>query len=199
MAKNSLFAKLLRSPWWLSFGIAVVLALVASALLPAHLRVVGALSGFPFVVVAAMAAKRQWRLPSEALVAKTLQAVGALGWVDFARLLEESFRRSGYAVRRGSAPSVDFELERQGRRLLVSARRWKSARTGVEVLRALQAARESSGADDALCICPGELTDSAQPFASAQGIQIWGATELTQALRGLPLPPIPPIPPSTPR
>ena len=192
MAKNSLFAKLLRSPWWLSFGIAVVLALVASALLPAQLRVVGALSGFPFVVVAAVAAKRQWRLPSEALVNKTMQAVGALAWGDFAQLLEASFRRSGYAVQRGSAPSVDFELVRQGRRLLVSARRWKSARTGVEVLRALQAAREASGADDALCICPGELTDSARPFAAAQLIQIWGATELTQALRGLPLPPIQP-------
>jgi hypothetical protein len=31
MAKNSLFATLLRSPWWVSIALAVVLALLAGA------------------------------------------------------------------------------------------------------------------------------------------------------------------------
>jgi restriction system protein len=44
MAKNSLFAVLLRSPWWISAAIAVVLAVLALALLPADYRVVGAVS-----------------------------------------------------------------------------------------------------------------------------------------------------------
>ena len=35
MAPNSVFAVLLRSPWWVSLAIAAALALAAAALLPA--------------------------------------------------------------------------------------------------------------------------------------------------------------------
>jgi len=34
LPRNSLFAMLLRSPWWISFAVAGVLSLVAMALLP---------------------------------------------------------------------------------------------------------------------------------------------------------------------
>ena len=187
MAKNSLFAVLLRSPWWISLALAAVLALVAAALLPVGYRAVGALSTLPFVVIAGIAASRQARLPSAAQVVSTQQALGAMAWPEFAALLEQAFRRDGYAVQPGGAAGVDFELERQGRRMLVGARRWKSARTGVEALRALQTARESSGAADALHIGLGNLTDQATPFAAEHRIAVWRAPELAQALRGLPL------------
>jgi restriction system protein len=191
MAKNSLFATLLRSPWWVSIAIAAVLALLALALLPADYRVAGALSTFPFVVIAAIAAYRQWRLPSAARVSETAEAVGTMAWPAFAKLLEEAFRRDGYTVQHGTVTVVDFELERKGRKMLVCARRWKSARTGLESLRALQAAREANDAPDALYIGLGELTDNARPFAAEHRIAIWQAAELAQALRGLPLRPTP--------
>ena len=69
----------------------------------------------------------------------------------------------------------------------VAARRWKSARTGLEALRPLQAAREASGAADALYIGLGELTDTARPFAATHRIAIWQVGEVALALRGLPL------------
>jgi restriction system protein len=191
MAKNSLFATLLRSPWWVSIAIAAVLALLALALLPTDYRVAGALSTFPFVVIAAIAAYRQWRLPSAARVSETVEAVGTMAWPAFAKLLEEAFRRDGYTVQNGTVTAVDFELERKGRKMLVCARRWKSARTGLESLRALQAAREANDASDALYIGLGELTDNAHPFAAEHRIAIWQAAELAQALRGLPLRPTP--------
>ena len=187
MAKNSLFAVLLRSPWWISALIALVLALLALALLPERFRVVGALSGLPFGVIAAIAAVRQWRLPSAARVAQTQQALATLAWPAFAALLEQAFRRDGYTVQRGSVAGVDFELERQGRRMLVSARRWQSAHTGLEVLRALQAAREAAEAADALCIGLGAVSDNAAAFSAAQRIAVWQLDELAFALRGLPL------------
>jgi restriction system protein len=189
MAKNSLFAILLRSPWWVSFAIAAVLALVAAALLPAELRIVGALSGLPFVGIGALALYRQSRLPSAARVAQTRAALGTMAWPAFAVLLEAAFRRDGYTVQAGATAAVDFVLERQGRTMVVGARRWKSARTGLDALRALQAARESADAFDALYIGLGELTDNARPFAAEQRIQVWQDAELAQALRGLPLPP----------
>ncbi len=56
MAEKSLFATLLRSPWWVSLAIAAVLALLAMSLLPPDYKVVGATSGFPFLVIAVIAA-----------------------------------------------------------------------------------------------------------------------------------------------
>jgi restriction system protein len=189
MAKNSLFAVLLRSPWWVSLCVAAVLALLAMALLPAAYRSVGALGALPFVVISVIAGFRQARLPSEARVLATQQAVGAMAWPEFARLLEQAFTRDGYAVQRGTLDGVvDFELERQGRRMLVCARRWKSARTGLEVLRALQSAREEIGVPDALCISLGDLTDTARPYAVQHAIAIWRLDEIALALRGLALP-----------
>ena len=187
MAKNSLFAVLLRSPWWISVVIALALGLLSFALLPEQFRVVGALSALPFVVIGVMAARRQWHLPSTARVAETHSALAAMAWPEFAALLEQSFRRDGYTVEPGGAAAVDFTLERKGRRTLVCARRWKSARTGLEALRALQAAREPSDPPDALYIGLGSLTDTARSFAAEHRVAIWQAAELALALRGLPL------------
>ena len=188
MAKNSLFAVLLRSPWWISLAIALALGAASFALLPDKLREVGALSGTPFVVIAFLALRRQWHLPSAARVAEVHAALGALAWPAFAALLEQSFAREGHAVERSDTAGYDLALERKGRRLLVSARRWKSARTGLEALRALQAAREKDDdAPDALYIGLAELSDTARAFAAEQRITIWQAGELAQALRGLPL------------
>lgn len=187
MAKNSLFAILLRSPWWISLLIALGLAALSFALLPADFRGVGVLSGLPFLVLSAVAAHRQWHVPSAARVAQTEQAISAMPWAAFAALLEQAFRRDGYTVSRGKSEAYDFELERQGRRTVVSARRWKSARTGQEVLRALQAARDSREADEALYIGLAPLSDNAIPYAREQRITVWQAQELAQTLRGLAL------------
>ena len=192
MAQNSLFAILLRSPWWISLLLAVLLGVAGFALLPEQFRVVGALSGLPFAVIAVMAAHRQWQRPSAERVAQTQQALAAMPWPAFSALLEQAFRRDGYTVQRGSTAAVDFELERQGRRTFVSARRWKSARTGLEVLRLLQAARDAADASEALYIGLGPLSDSALPFAAANRMQVWHAPELAHALRGLPLGAAPP-------
>ena len=187
MAENSLFAILLRNPWWLSLAIAGVMALLALALLPAEWRVVGATSGLPFAVIAVMAAWRQRRLPSAARVEQVHAAASAMAWPAFADLLEQAFRRDGYAVQRRTEGAVDFVLEREGRRTLVAARRWKSARMGLDVLRALQAAREASddAITEAVVVGLGELSDTARSFASQQRIAVWQAAELAQALRGI--------------
>lgn len=186
MPKNSLFSVLLRSPWWVSTLIGSVLVLVAMALLPQKFKLVGALGALPFFVISALAAKRQWHLPSAKQVAQLTETVSALGWPAFAKQLQGSFERDGWTVHMGKREPVDFRLERAGRQLVVHARRWKSARIGLEPLRALQAAREDAGASDALCICLGELSDTARPFASKNRIAVWRADELAQALHGRP-------------
>ena len=187
MAKNSLFAVLLRSPWWISVVIALALGMLGATVLPDRYRVAGALSGLPFAVIGVLAARRQWRLPSAARVAQTQQALARMTWPAFALMLEQAFKRDGYTVQRGASAPADFQLERAGRRMLVCARRWKSARIGLQDLRALQAARKAEDVSDALYISLGELSDNAQPFAAEHGITIWQAAELAHALRDMPM------------
>jgi restriction system protein len=188
MAKNSLFAILMRSRWWISAGIAAVLSLLAAAFMPEGYKVAGALSSFPFVVIAAMAAWRQRHAPSAARIQETAQALSTLPWAAFAGLLEQAFKRDGYVVKRRNSAAADFELQRNGKTLLVAAKRWKAANAGLEPLRELQAAREASQAD-ALWVGLGELSDSAKAYAAQHRIAVWQLAELAEALRGLELAP----------
>ena len=78
MAEKSLFAVLLRSPWWISFVVVGLITLASGALLPREYFVVGALSSFPIFVVGCIAAWRQLRAPSPDRVAEILDAVNSM-------------------------------------------------------------------------------------------------------------------------
>jgi restriction system protein len=185
MAKNSPFAILLRSPAWISFAIAVGLGAAAMALLPAAYRAIGATAGLPFAVIGAIAAWRQWQQPGAAEIERTRAAVAGMAWPAFADLLEQAFRRDGLAVTRGDGRAWDFELESNGQRTRVAARRWKSAQIGLDTLRALQKAREADDVAGARVIGLGALSDAALAFAREQGIEVWQAPELARALHRL--------------
>ena len=83
MSENSLFALLLRSPWWISMVVVALIALASRALLPEPYVVFGVMGGFPFLVIGIMAAWRQWHAPSPARMAEVLKAAGAMSWRDF--------------------------------------------------------------------------------------------------------------------
>lgn len=188
MAQNSLFAVLLRSPWWISFGIAAGFAAVAQALLPEQFRTVGTLGGLPFVVIGFIALGRQWRAPSAARSQAILDAAGRMGWADFCRALEDAFARDGFLVERLPGGAADLLLRRGGRTSLVAAKRWKAARHGEENLQALQAATAAHDASHSVYVALGELSPNAQRFAKANGIEVVQGPALVQLLRDLPLP-----------
>jgi len=183
MAEKSLFAVLLRSPWWISLAIAVVIAGAAKALLPPQYFVFGALGGFPFVVIALITLGRQLRAPSTAHVAATLAQIGAMSWRDFSVALEQGLAREGFEAKRLDMAAADFELFKGGRTVLLSGKRWKAARLGLEPFQALEAARKARDADSCICITTGEVTDQARAFAAAHQIRVIQGTELAQLLR----------------
>jgi len=187
MAERSLFAVLLRSSWWISLALAAGFALVARLVLPADLFWFGAMGGLPFVVIAVMAARRQLREPGAALVQRTLDAVRAMAWREFAAVLQTAWQREGFDVDRfqgTSDPGADLALTKAGVTTLVLARRWKAANLGVEPLRELKAAIDKAGARDGLVVVLGELTPQAARFAAENGIRLYGAPELAKLLQG---------------
>jgi restriction system protein len=181
MAENSLFAVLLRSSWWISAAVAVGIAGIAYALLPADYRLAGSFGALPFAAIAVWTLVKQLRAPSSSRVGRTLDAVRAMPWSEFGGALEAAWRREGYAVARSSG-AADFELSRDGRMVVVGARRWKVARTGVEPLRDLAKARAAREAHEAVWVTAGELTDQARAFAASERMRILAGADLARLL-----------------
>jgi len=181
MSENSLFAILIRSSWWISFALAVVIALVAYYLVPMQFKVAIFATAFPFVVTGFIAAWRQIRVPGAARVEATMGVLNAMSWRDFSALMEQAFQRDGFVVTRSNG-AADLVLVKAGRTSLVSCKRWKAASHGLEPLRELKAARRAQEAQEAIYVCIGSLTDNARQFALDNKVKLMQGVELTQLL-----------------
>lgn len=177
MSEKSLFAVLLRSPWWISFLLVAVIALLAGALLPKEYAGVGMLGGFPFFVIGCMAMWRQRNLPSTAEVEKGMSMLSSIGWRDFSALLETAFTRQGYTVKHLNG-AADMQLEKRGVLTVVSAKRWKAAAFGVESLRELVAVRDALEARNCVCITLGQVSAKANEYAEQNRITLISDADL---------------------
>lgn len=190
MAPNSLFAVLLRSPWWISIGIAIAFVAASKALLPDQYWIFGAMGGFPILVIGLIALWQQLQAPSAQKTEAILNAVSAMSWRDFAHALEQAWQRDGYAVQRIEG-AADFVLTRQGKTAVVAAKRWKAAKPGVEALQELHAAMQTRGASECQYVTLGTLSDNAQRFARTHQVKLVQAPALVLLLRHLPAAPTP--------
>jgi restriction system protein len=180
MHRNSLFAVLLRSPWWMS-------ALVAAGIFGAvrfFLAVeYAAFAASPFIVITLYVAWKQLRAPSAGRIARTLERISAMSREEFTAALEAGWREQGYEVVRAKGAQADLELRRAGRLSLVGCRRWKAASTGVEPLRELHAAGRAREAQELVYVAAGEITAQARTFAQANAIRLVHGAELAGLVR----------------
>jgi restriction system protein len=183
MNKNSLFAVLLRSPWWVSIAVAAAIFSLARMLLPEAYALYGIFASLPFIVIGGYAGWQQLRAPSAARIDATLESMRALSWDAFSAALEDAYRRDGYGVTRLNINGADLELSKSGRVSLVGCKRWKVARTGIEPLRDLEAARQAREAQECIYVAAGEITDNASAFASEKNIQLLHGAGLAKLLR----------------
>ena len=181
MNENSLFAILLRASFLWSFLIAGCMIAVMMAVLPEAYRVVGILSGLPFVVIGCIAAWRQLRAPSAARIERTAEAVRRMSWNEFRQALSDAYRREGFDVQPAEG-AADFELRKEWRRSLVSCKRWKVGRTGVEPLRDLVKAKEAREAHECMYVAVGDISDNAREFAKKNGVVLIGPAELARIM-----------------
>ena len=182
MSEKSLFAALLRAPWWVSFLVMLAVALVAGALLPDAYKTAGMLGAFPFLVIGVMAAWRQRNAISASRIQELLEQARGMGWRDFSVLVEEALRQQGFVVARLTDGPADFQIEKNGRVTLVSAKRWKAATVGAEHLRELLAARESRDAFSCTCMSLGIFSQAAIDLANNSPMQLLGAANIAQLM-----------------
>lgn len=178
MHENSLFAILLRSQWWVSALVAVVLTAGLRLVIP---DLYAFFAGLPFAVIAVAVAWKQLRAPSEAKIAETIAVIRGMSWDEFSSALEDSFRRDGYTVNR-IAGHADLELVRGSRITLVACKRWKAGRIGTDPLRDLAAMRKARDAYDCTYVATGEVTAQARTFARDHNIQILEGAELAKKI-----------------
>lgn len=186
MAEKSMFAILLRSPWWVSIAIVVAFALVARAVLPEQYVVFGAMGGFPFLVIGVITAVKQFRALSPTQVANVLEALAAMNWRDFSGALERAYAKQGFAVSSQGDDTTDLVLTRDGRTTLVTGKRWKAANHGVEPLRALHKSRQARDASQCVYITLGDVGDKARRFAADNKVELLYGARLAQLLGELP-------------
>ena len=170
MAENSLFAILMRNPWWISMLIVIIFCLLCLAILPKDLRIFGMMGTFPFFITGIVAFKRQWGKPKPAAVEAELTRLSALNWRDFSAELEAKLVKQGFEVTRLNSGVADFKLEKGGHVTLVTAKRYKAATHGVEALQALVTQQEAQGADKAMNVCLSAVTAQAAKFAKEKGV-----------------------------
>jgi restriction system protein len=184
MSPNSLFAVLLRSPWWASLLIVLVFVLASIALLPAEYRPLGMTGALPLLGIGLYRAWQQWQAPSPKRVAETLERAAAMPWREFSAVLQQVFQRQGFEVAVLPGPGADLQLSKAGRSSLVSCKRWKAASHGIDALRELATARQKLEADACSYISLGPVSDQAQSFAKANGITLVSGQELAGLMLG---------------
>jgi len=180
LPKNSLFAILLRSRWWVSVLAALGMFALVRVFFGAGYAAAAAL---PFLVIGMYAAFQQLRLPSPKRIAAALERARALPWDGFTAALEDAFRREGYGVTRMDGVA-DLHLVNQGFVTLVACKRWKAMRTGVEPLREFDAATAERGAHYRIYVATGEVTDTARKYAQEKKIRLIEQEELARLLAG---------------
>ena len=177
MSKNSLFAILLRSHWWISLLVALFIVLLARLVVPEAYASYALSFAVPFVVIAAIAAWKQRHVPGEAQVRALVERVSSLSWTEFSSVLEDAYRRQGGVVTRLEG-GADLQVERSRRVSVVSARRWKAASHGLPALRELVAERERRGAHEAVYVALNPLSEKGLLYAREHGVVVADAAAL---------------------
>ena len=175
---NSLFAILIRSPFWVSLAIAVATYAIAQHWLP---PLFAAATTVPWLATMGFAIHRQIRTPSAKRVAKTLETLAAMQWPQFSAVISDVFRGEGYTVGEPHMGPVTFALERNGYTTLAGCRRWKVGQTGIPPLRELADAAAARNARDCIYVTTGTFTDNAVAFAREKKIRLLHGAELAQA------------------
>ncbi len=182
MRKNSLFGRLLRSPWWVSVLIGLAISAIVPAILVAKYAHFGVFIAMPFFVIGIIRAFRQRGEPRRRDVEMVEQTVGAMSPREFSGVLSAALSQDGYAVTPSKAKGVDLELDDDGKISLLSCRRFKVANSGLGPLRALVAAGDKHESVQLIYITVLDVSPDVQAYADEHKIQIVGLDALTKQI-----------------
>lgn len=184
LSKNSLFAILLRSPWWYSTLIALSFIAISGIVAGGQYLFLGIFSSLPFFGIAGTAAYRQFQQPSQKRVLQVAEQARSMPGAQIADKIASGYKESRYESEAFKGNAADLELTRGHRKLLLSSRRFKAANTGIEPLKQLVAAGEKVEATGYLYVTLGDISAAARDYARQNDIEFIQADRLAAFFDG---------------
>ena len=98
----------------------------------------------------------------------------------------EAYRRKGYRVTEfgggGADGGVDLVLRKDGEKLLVQCKRWKTKSVDVKIVRELFGVMAAEGASGGVVISSGTFTREARDFASGKPLELIDGPQLVETI-----------------
>jgi len=135
---------------------------------------------------------RAWRERRLVRRLRSLDQLRAMNWSDLEILTRRLFEQQGYHATRlggeGADGGVDIVLRRQGMRILVQCKQWKTRQVGVGVVRELLGVVTLHRADGGIIVTCGVFTKEARDFARLSRLQLIDGLSLLDMARDTPSP-----------
>jgi restriction system protein len=151
------------------------------------LSILSPIIGIVLLAAAGVSAFRSMERGQMLEAQKDLDTLKELSWREFEELVGESFRRRGYFVLEnpgaGADGGVDLRLRKDGQKIYVQCKHWKTRRVGVSVVRELYGVISDKGADEGIVVTYGRFTPEAVSFASDKPIRLIGGERLIKMIR----------------
>ncbi|MFK7967166.1 MAG: restriction endonuclease [Burkholderiaceae bacterium] len=182
MAENSLFAMLLRAPWYTSVGLSLASVGLSFALLPGPYVVFGLAASLPFIGIACYVLYKLAQKPRASVVEAVDGRMRQMNAKEFAAELTRLFQQSGHTVEPGKKPPVDLVVTKGWRVSLVNFKKWKAAHLGIEQVRSLYELKDEHEANNVKIVTLGRVSETAGKYAQEHNIEIVGAERLAEMM-----------------
>ena len=184
VSENSLFAVLLRSPWWYSVLIALFVVAVSVMLVGGKFLVFGLATSLPFIGIAIYSAYKQSQRPGKKRLLEVEQDARKMSVANMAKKIASNYENINFDVVPFKGDAAELELERGRHKFLLSCKRFKAANTGIEPLKQLVSAGEKNEATGYLYVALGEVTANARDYALKNNIEFIQAEALAEYFDG---------------
>ena len=184
MVEGSLFAVLLRSPWWYSALIALALVFISLVVGSSQIAVFFIALALPFLGIAGFAFFKQSQRPSQKRVVEVASEARNMSAGEIAAKISESYTELRFLSEPFKGKEADLELVRGNRTLLLNSKRFKASTTGIEQLKKLVAAGEKAEATGYLYVTLGEISANARSYAKENNIELIQADRLAEFFDG---------------
>jgi restriction system protein len=193
---------LLKSPWWVSVVLALVVFVGMRWIAPAVIgdtqigrgigMAVAKMAPWPavfFLMLAAgsalFAAKNRKLVDGQT----SLESLRNVSWKHFEWMVGEAYRRMGYAVEEtlggGADGGIDLVLSKDSATTLVQCKQWKAFSVGAPVIREMFGLLTHHQAAHAIVITSGHFTREAEAFAAGKPIDLIDGPKLLTLVQGV--------------
>ncbi|QBY03733.1 restriction endonuclease [Thalassotalea sp. HSM 43] len=106
-------------------------------------------------------------------------------WREFEMLVGEVYKKLGYLVyetQAGADGGVDLILKRNGEKIIVQCKQWRTQKIGVKTVRELYGVMVAESADRAIVMCSGTYTAESYVFAKGKPLDLIGGSQLREMI-----------------